>query len=325
MSKKRKNIACEKVNRGSNAKIAAAAVTGLLLTVVPAVGCAGNANKGEDYNWNYNKPFFSETDDFMSVDGVLNEEKWQGQNKMEHTSDGITFTATTVFTEKGLYVGLQAFDKNIQWYTRNEFGSNSSFAVKIVKTGEPTYNVVGWNEHPNRNNYFNIDAKTSRSYRETPYRAASVVDGELNSGDTKSLTAELFVTWENLHYTPEELGENGYPEDIQIMVSYMKIVGDRSGDNRSLAPGFMESNRYDTFFLFGPEGLKHVYNSDTLGNAVNGVSATDRWIIDDAAGTATTNEDRTQMLWFKNEYSSDFIMEADVTVHKPSEIGRAHV
>ena len=84
-------------------------------------------------------------------------------------------------------------------------------------------------------------------------------------------------------------------------------------------PGFMEGNRYDTFFLFGPEGLKHVYNSATLGNAVNGVSATDRWIIDDAAGTATTNEDRTQMLWFKNEYSSDFIMEADVIVHKPSE------
>lgn len=102
MSKKRKNIACEKVNRGSNAKIAAAAVTGLLFTVVPAVGCAGNANKGEDYNWNYNKPFFAEADDFMSVDGVLDEEKWQGQNKMEHTSDGITFTATTVFTEKGL-------------------------------------------------------------------------------------------------------------------------------------------------------------------------------------------------------------------------------
>ena len=48
MSKKRKNIACEKANRGSNAKIAAAAVTGLLLTVVPAVGCAGSANKGED-------------------------------------------------------------------------------------------------------------------------------------------------------------------------------------------------------------------------------------------------------------------------------------
>lgn len=47
MSKKRKNIACEKVNRGSNAKIAAAAVTGLLLTVVPAVGCAVSANKGE--------------------------------------------------------------------------------------------------------------------------------------------------------------------------------------------------------------------------------------------------------------------------------------
>lgn len=316
MSKKGKTL---KNNRGSNAKIAAAAVTGLLLTVVPAVGCASNANKGEDYNWNYNKPFFSETDDFMSVDGVLDEEKWQGQNKMEHTSDGITFTATTVFTEKGLYLGLQAFDKNIQWYTRNEFGSNSSFGIKIVKTGEPTYNVLGWNEHPNRNNYYNIDAKTSRSYRETQYNAAAVVDGELNSGDTKSLTAELFVPWDSLHYTEEELGENGYPEDIQIFVSYMKIVGDRSSDNRQLVPGFMEGNRYDTFFLFGPEGLKHVYDSATLGNAVNGVSATDRWIIDDEAGTATTNEDRTQMLWFKNEYSSDFIMEADVTVHKPSE------
>ncbi len=320
MSKKGKNTAgAGKVTRGSKAKIAAAAVTGLLLAAVPAAGCASNANKGEDYNWNYNKPFFSETDDFMSVDGVLSEEKWQGQNKMEHTSDGITFTATTVFTEKGLYVGLQAFDKNIQWYTRNEFGSNSSFAVKVVKTGEPTYNVQSWSEHPSRNNSFNIDAKTSRSYRETPYRAAAVVDGELNSGDTKSLTAELFVTWENLHYTEEELGENGYPEDIQIFVSYMKIVADRSSDNRQLVPGFMESHRYDTFFLFGPEGLKNVYDSATLGNAADGVSATDRWIIDDAAGTATTNEDRTQMLWFKNEYASDFIMEADVTVHKPSE------
>lgn len=320
MSKKRKNITVEgKVNRGSNAKIAAAAVTGLLLTVVPAVGCASDAKKGEDYNWNYNKPFFSETDDFMSVDGVLDEEKWNGQNKMEHTSDGITFTATTVFTEKGLYLGLQALDGNIQWYTRNEFGSNSSFAVKIVKKGEPTYNVLVSSEHPNRNNYYNIDAKTSRSYRETPYRAASVVDGELNSGNTKSLTAELFVPWDSLHYSEEELGEKGYPEEVQIFISYMKIVGERSSDNKQLIPGFMEGNRYDTFFLFGPEGLKHVYNSDTLGNATNGVSATDRWIIDDNAGTATTNEDRTQMLWFKNEYSSDFIMEADVTVHEPGE------
>ena len=320
MSKKgRSFVKSEKAARGKNGKIAAAAVTGLLFTVVPAVGCASNTTKGEDYNWNYNKPFFAEADDFMSVDGVLDEEKWQGQNKMEHTSDGITFTATTVFTEKGLYLGLQAFDKNIQWYTRNEFGSNSSFGIKIVKTGEPTYNVQGWYEHPNRNNYYNIDAKTSRSYRETQYNAAAVVDGELNSGETKSLTAELFVPWESLHYSEEELGENGYPDDVQIFVSYMKIVAERSGDNRQLVPGFMEGNRYDTFFLFGPEGLKHVYNSATLGNAVNGVSATDRWIIDDAAGTATTNEDRTQMLWFKNEYSSDFIMEADVTVHKPSE------
>lgn len=107
MSKKgRSFVKSEKAARGKNGKIAAAAVTGLLFTVVPAVGCASNTTKGEDYEWNYNKPFFAEADDFMSVDGVLDEEKWQGQNKMEHTSDGITFTATTVFTEKGLYLGL---------------------------------------------------------------------------------------------------------------------------------------------------------------------------------------------------------------------------
>lgn len=304
----------------SKVKIIAAALVALLITAAVAVGCAPAAGTDETYEWEYNKPFAPQTDSFMTVDGVLDEERWTGQNRMEHSSDGITLTATTVFTEKGMYIGMQALDSNIQWYVRSAFDTNSSFGIQIVKEGEPTYNVNdSWTQHPMRNFNFNIDAKTSRSYRETPYQAKAVVDGEINSGATKSITAELFVTWADMNYTSDELGEKGCPDSVRVYIEYRKVVAENSGDNTNIVPSFMQSWRYDTYFRFGSEGLKTVYSSDTLGNADNGLAASDCWEIDDGNGTAKTTQNRTQVLWFKKSFATDFVMEADVTVDAPGE------
>lgn len=310
-----------KEKRFSPYKAMAVAVIGILMIFAPVVaGCAKNFNDAEPYDMTYEKPFSSATDDFMKIDGVLDEEEWQGQNKMVHSSDGITLSATTVFTQKGLYIGLEALDDNIQWYIRSAFDTNSSFEVQLVKEGEPTYDVNnGWEFHPTRNRNFSIDAKTSRSYRETPYTAASKVDGELNSGNTRSLSAEIFVTWEDMNYTQEELNENGCPDVIRMYVSYRKVIGENSGDNKDIIPSFMQKHRFDTYFKFGAQGLKTVYSSSVMGNADNGVAASDCWSIDDAAVTAETEENRTQVLWFRQGYSSDFIAETDVKIHVPSD------
>ena len=287
----------------------------LLAGLLTLASCA-KAIAGPEYDYDYDPPFTPVTDADMTVDGKLDEEAWKDQNVMTHTSDDVTIEATTVFTEKGLYVGLTALDANIQWYLRNNFEDNSNFRIRIAKDGEPNYDIGNPGlVHPMRYADFNIDAKTSRSYLEMPYAAKSYVDGELNSAQTKSMTAELFVTWEDLHYTQEELGEQGYPDTVGLFISYRKVIGEESPDNIDIIPSFIEDYRYQTYLKFGADGLKNIYSSEVLGNADNGPSASDQWTIDDASGTAESDLDRTQVLWFKEGYAQNFMLEATIDLH----------
>ena len=301
---------------GRNRKVAiAVCAAAFLLTAggLLSLTACGKLADGPEYEYSYDKPFAPEADTFMTVDGKLDEPQWQGQNRMVHTSDGITITATTVFTEKGLYVGVEALDTNVQWYSRSNFEDNSNFHIRIAGDGEPNYDIGNPSmQHPMRYYDFNIDAQTARSYLETPYIAKAYVVGEVNSAETTSISAELFVAWEDMLLTGDDFGEQGYPDSMGVFVSYRKVEGEENPDNIDLIPSFNEDYRYQTYFRYGPEGLKNVYTSAEMGNANGGPAASDRWTIDDETRTAVSVENRTQVLWFKDGYAQNFMLEATI-------------
>ena len=60
-------------------------------------------------------------DDFMNIDGVLDEEEWTefisaGKGKtFTHNNTGISLTINTLMTDKGLYIGLDSNDNDVYY------------------------------------------------------------------------------------------------------------------------------------------------------------------------------------------------------------------
>ena len=289
-----------------------AAITGVCMVVMGRQGLP----VGKTYQWTYKKPFGREADENMTIDGKLNEKVWKNQKQMVQMENGIKVTATTVFTEKGLYVGLAAMDENVVWKMRHNYGQNSSFKVVITKENEVMYNQNNYNQSfpITRHAFLQIDAKNCSSYRETPYQGKAYVDGTLNSGETKSISAELFLTWEDLNYTAEELGQDGMPEVVEIYVDYGARGKTEAEGNHTIAASFTKEWQFETYFHFGKDGLIAEYDSKTIGNANNGPAASDQWNVEKTKGkeTATATEERLQVIWLKEAYSTDFVAETTI-------------
>lgn len=294
--------------------VAAFSLAFAMFTTAGALAACADKDKtaSEPYDYEFNMPFTPETDAFMTIDGVMDEEVWQNKNEMIHTESGVTLKVKSAFTQKGLYLGLTAIDGDIRWYLRNNFHTNSSFKVRIVKEGEPTYDEWDYRPmHPMRNFDFDIDSHTARSFREVPFAAKAVVNGKENSGNTESMTAELFLTWESMHYTEEELGENGYPDDVRVYAAYQQVFGEDAPENKHIEPTYNENWRFDTLYKFTADGFYANYTDETLGNATGGPCATDDWKISD--GVASHSQRGTEIIWFKNSPVANFSIEAEIT------------
>ena len=296
---------------------------------VTACGANESKEKGPEYDYQYNKPFSDECDEYMTIDGKLDEEAWQGQKELVHSSDGVQYTVTTVLSEKGVYIGAVAYDNYIYWERRNDFSNNSSFEFKIVGPDEMQSQEdidkgegIDLFDHA----YFNIDYLTCRSYREQRYASAAYVDGEINlvgstqKKTTKSLSVEIFIKWDQFNVDTSKY-EKGYPDFIRLYSSYRKIDGESvsSKTNLYLKPMSMETNRLESYFQFDENGLCMEYQSDIFGNANNGPSATDQWTIEETETDVvlSTPVNRTQILWFKDGLSENYEITARIT---PSEI-----
>lgn len=271
-----------------------------------AVGCGkssstANAPQGEAYEWTFDKPFAGELDDYMKIDGKLDEEVWQNKNYVGNSVADKSWQATTHFTARGLYVAVKATDETMTYKSR--YSSRSAFSVYICKTGTQTYNLDNLSYHEGRCFQFDLDPYYCRSYGRVPYYYKAHVDGELNSETTCTMTAELFLTWEDLYYTEKELGENGYPEDIQMYVNY-------EGETSEILGTCLW--REETYLHFNENGYKTLseYDED-FANDINGSSSTDMW-KKNADGNYYTTAGRAQILWLKNAYAKDFMFEAEL-------------
>lgn len=266
-----------------------------------AAGCAENdtsAAESEPYEYVFNKPFAGTPDVYMNIDGVLDEEVWQDKTYLEQSVKGKQWAATTHFTKKGVYIAVKATDPKMVYRTR--YTNRSLFYLYLCKTGEQTYGLNTLAYHEGRCFQFQLDPYYCRSLGRVPYYYKAHVEGELNGDAECTMTAELFLTWKDLYYTEEELGENGYPEDIQMYVNY-------GGEATEVLGSCLW--REETYFHFNTDGYAGEVQNETFGSVKNGLASTDRWTKNEN-GNLYTTAGRTQIIWLKNAYAKDFMFEA---------------
>lgn len=276
----------------------------------------------ENYVYEYDRPFYSTPDDFMTIDGVFDEEEWKDCVWMQTTQYDVTYKVTTLFTQKGIYVAAYAEDPNIIFRGRNNFINNSSFEIQIVKEDTPVYSRENrWRQHFMNDYMFHADSKTCRSYRERNFNGAVKCVGEPNSGNTTSLSYEMFLGWDQMHYDASELNpETGIPDSVRIWCQYIRVDKNNSADTRYISPFLMDYGIYPSYYAYGPKGIINRPDNGTLGSAIGGTTCTDRWILDDETGAVKVDRYQTQHIWFNhdangNEISrpTSFMAEAKVT------------
>lgn len=266
-----------------------------------AAGCAENdtsAAESEPYEYVFNKPFAGTPDVYMNIDGVLDEEVWQDKTYLEQSVKNKQWAATTHFTKKGVYIAVKATDPKMVYRTR--YTNRSLFYLYLCKTGEQTYGLNTLAYHEGRCFQFQLDPYYCRSLGRVPYYYKAHVEGELNGDAECTMTAELFLTWKDLYYTEEELGENGYPEDIQMYVNY-------GGEATEVLGSCLW--REETYFHFNTDGYAGEVQNETFGSVKNGLASTDRWTKNEN-GNLYTTAGRTQIIWLKNAYAKDFMFVA---------------
>ena len=297
------------------------------MTAVFVTACGGKkTGEKSDYEWKYEKEFTDEHDADMTIDGALNEQRWQGQQYLTHVQDGVTVNYTTVFTEKGLHVGAKAQDPDMKWNARFNFSSTNANPANSAFW----FNIKGadvQDGHAMRAFNFFVDAFDSASRNQTRFEAKSKVNGDIMKFEATEMTAELFVSWDALNIDTTD----GLPEFVRIIPYYrhVKAVGD-AGENKWLTPIFIYGNPGWDYGLSYDENLHQNWyrpisgmkfgsvgyiNADkpgaVVGDAANGYSKSSGWDlsrIDEGAVKAVGPDE--QAIFFKGIDSSKYMVSA---------------
>ena len=290
--------------------------------------CGGNkTGEKTDYDWKYEKEFVDEHDADMTIDGDLSEARWQDRQYLTHVQDGVTVNYTTIFTEKGLYIGAKAQDPDMKWNARFNFSNfnrnpaNSAFWFNIkgpdVQDG-----------HAMRAFNFFIDAFDSASRNQTRFEAKAKTNGDIMKFEATEMTAELFVSWDALNIDVSD----GLPEFVRIIPYYrhVKNVAD-AGENKWITPIFIYGGSpgwdynlsYDenlnlnwyrpiSGMKFGSAGY---INADkpgaVVGDAANGYSKSSGWDLSRIdEGVVKAEGPDEQAIFFKSINSSKYMVSA---------------
>ena len=254
-----------------------------LAVVALLAGCGGDEDKTVDYenpfDWEYTPEFEGTYDDDMEIDGVLDEAVWTSSARkwMTFSEGDATVWHTVRFTEKGLYIASRAKDTNFVWNARFNYSFqaydkalNSAFAYVIA--GGDTDHLQMFSMFD-----FAVDTHNRCSYEQTRFAAKAVTDRPIESGDATEMTAELFVTWDDLN-----IGVNldtGVPENVRIIPYYRHIgsVTDPT-QNKWITHLFAERNRLHCYAVFDGEGYAFSESGDAVwGNSATGISRSAGW------------------------------------------------
>lgn len=277
------------------------------------------------YEYPFNEPFTATPDSYMNLDGKFDEPIWEGKNWLESSVKNTSMRVTTAFTSEGLYIGVEVFDTNITWIGRNNFRetgiekTNSFFMIQVIHSGQQQTN------DRTKDIMLYMDCKSVCSHRERKIAAGSFLDGEANSGETKSLSGEIFVPWTELSYSENKTNEFGYPENIQMNVKYLRVFEGASGNNYTVKSSPLQLYTFTSYPYYNENGFMGTYDCDEFGGAIGGAPATDQWKIEknseEHVQKLTSQVDRMQVIFFRKDsegntksFASDFILETRVRV-----------
>lgn len=295
-----------------------------LAALLALVGCdtqttdpAGSlVDYDNDYEWTYDLEFTKEHDDYMKIDGVLDEDVWKDTDRkwLTSTEEGVSLSYTTYFTEKGLYIAAIAEDPDLYWNGRMNFNLssgrayNSAFYFSIAETDGDIMQIGSRFS-------FAFDAKNKASYEMTQFAAKATTDGDIDAGTATKMWGEFFVTWEDLHVTPD--AETGIPADIGIIPYYRHVV-DVEDDtaNQWISPFFTDRARAQCYCRWDKDGYTAAAPEGSYwGNAANGLAHSPGWDVSQGAeGIVSTVQGYNQVIFMQGVSSDSYKFSVDMTV-----------
>ncbi len=284
------------------------------------VGCSEEATgtltpTDEVYDYAFDQPFAADDkiDANMKIDGKLDEAVWQSTNYYVHGQEGESFKLGTHFTDNGLYIAAVALDDDIVWNGAYMFGVNSGFQFTVV--GIDKYNdklndnLESTASHPTEKMIFNVDSKNVRSHNGVPVAAKAVTTAN-------SMTVEMFMSWEDLHFA-------GKQEQIRIEPWYISGTHTESYSPIIFPAGFNPGGAYYAMYLFDENGSVSWAGTQknttemSLGNSPFGFGATDRWDLSkdnaqEEVRSAEATMAKSELIWLKDLSAENFSFETKV-------------
>ncbi len=202
-----------------------------------------------------------EVDGDMTIDGKLDEARWTGKEWFSFTDSGVTVQVTTSISDKGVYIALKNNDSQIFYNSGRDIWLNSSFEIYIDRfdSMQKTENTLQVRIDSGKiETYFGYpDAGDGYAWKAQyrPVYGEINVDGEVNSGEAKGMSCELFIRWDALGYTISDAGFEA-PDSVKLFPAYSKASG---ADTESREAWCINSEGYnDTagYWLFGRDGFE---------------------------------------------------------------------
>ena len=286
----------------------------LLVCALTATACGKKAETETNivgdcdaYDWNYVPAYSDACDADTVIDGKLDETRWKDRVWLKHNENNVQTKYTTSFSEKGLYIAMQAKDPKMQWNSERAFMKNSSFYLYVISNKATEY-------HAYQCYAFYIDERNSRS-RQTARWSAKGLRSE-DEGGVPTLTAEFFASWDALNYTVDETTE--MPEKVRLIPQYRFVESIGSAENAFLHPAFASATTnyadINSSFSFDENGYM---NADAegaeLGDTASGYAKSDGWDFSKIKGDESGENKQTesilngkQAIFFKNIHSSRY-------------------
>ena len=271
--------------------------------------CSATKTLEGEYTTDYHRVFTDECDDFMTIDGKLDEDVWTNKKYMSNVFavSGLVNDATVRYTahmtDKGLYIGSTTDDTDFCG-VRPFSKSDSNWKVYIAPDGVTVNNQAYVKS-------FQIDYDGVRSAQAARVSSAVFVDGEINSGHTRGASMEMFVTWEQLNIDCSGY-DSGYPDKIRVYVTYTIVSASSRESSRVVSSAFTGATKPSMYYLFDKDGYINVdRDGATLGDAPNGYAKTSGWDVG-GDGFVESVGDNVQTLWFRNAYSERFAAEVKI-------------
>lgn len=299
-----------------NRKMILAGVLAVLACATLLLGCAREEVIAAPENW-YSKEYggFSTRpqDPRMTIDGVLDEELWEGkawfQNAFMHDINGVypKFKVTGFPTEYGIYVAAVTDDTNIVCNGQRATAVQSVFQFEIGADPVGEYRV---NDGLYKTKY-NFDMRGDVYTRNPNVDRAVVVNGEINSGNTQGATLEFFISWEDMNVDLSK----GIPQEFHMQCTYLACLPGKDGLNFDMVSTSYTSILTRDFFRFGENGYVTAdAEGAKLGDSYLGNNKTANWDISREAENIVQSSGGTDkhIIFFKEHYGSDFIIETTI-------------